>query len=376
MEAVGQLAGGVAHDFNNLLTVIGTYTTMMIESCDETDARREDLLEIMGAATRAATLTRQLLAFGRRQLLDARVINLNDVVAGLEKMLRRVISEEIELEIVLDRDLGAVHADSGQVEQVLMNLVVNARDAMPRGGKLTIETRNADGGSRAEIGPRTAAPPVPMVMLSVTDTGVGMDDRTMGRIFEPFFTTKEPGRGTGLGLSTTYGIIKQSGGQLRVRSRVGVGTTFEAVLPRVVAAQELEEYAGNVDGGLRGSELILVAEDDESVRRIIVRTLRKLGYEVIEAANGHEAMSASLMGGKVPDLLLTDVVMPSISGRALADALRNRWPGLPVLFTSAYATDGNTGETANNLPGVLLRKPFVPGELAAAVRVALARVSP
>ena len=379
MEAIGQLAGGVAHDFNNLLTVIGTYTTLMIEDCKDNDPKKEDLLEIMGAATRAATLTRQLLAFGRRQLLDSRVLDLNEVVAGLEKMLRRVISAEIDLQIVRGEGIGAVHADAGQLEQVILNLVVNARDAMPSGGKLTIATARVAGdtvpGNRTPAGSPAIGPggppSGPMVMLSVSDTGIGMDERTVARIFEPFFTTKEAGRGSGLGLSTTYGIARQSGGQVRVRSQPGEGTTFEVLLPVVVAHAEVPEYLEYADGDMQGSGLVLVAEDDDSVRRIVVSTLKKFGYDVVAASNGEQALALPFDDATAPVLLLTDVVMPSMSGRTLAEKLRERWPDLPVLFTSAYATDGTTGEVASDLPGALLRKPFVPGELAAAVRHAI-----
>ncbi|HVZ50252.1 MAG TPA: PAS domain S-box protein [Gemmatimonadaceae bacterium] len=376
MEAIGQLAGGVAHDFNNLLTVIGTYSSLLMEELPEGDTRREDLAEIFSAATRAATLTRQLLAFGRRQLLDARDVNVNDVVHALEKMLRRVISAEISLDIDLAADLGTVHADAGQLEQALMNLVVNARDAMPAGGRLRIETRNVDlvpdeserEGMASSVAPGTA---VPMVVLRVSDTGVGMDPATRARIFEPFYTTKGPGRGSGLGLSTTYGIVKQSGGVVRVESAVGDGTTFELYFPRMSRPAAEAEAPSRVVGDAAGSGDVLVVEDDEHVRRIVVSALRERGYTVTEACDGEEALVVADAMPCPPALLVTDVVMPRVNGRQLADRLRERWPDLRVLFTSAYAVDEATGQAVADLPGSLLRKPFVPAELGAAVRNAL-----
>jgi CheY-like chemotaxis protein len=249
---------------------------------------------------------------------------------------------------------------------------VNARDAMPGGGKLTIATRSLEGDMRAHrrIG-ATGDYSQPLVMLSVSDTGVGMDPNTLGRAFEPFFTTKDPGRGTGLGLSTTYGIVKQSGGHIRATSTVGIGSTFEVLFPRIRDAAEQSAAVDSDDGDLRGTGLVLVAEDDASVRRIVVTTLRRYGYDVMEATDGQQALNIPFEDGARPLLLLTDVVMPSMSGRELAETLLRRWPGLPVLFTSAYAADGKTGEAASNLPGTLLRKPFVPGELAAAVKIAI-----
>jgi PAS domain S-box-containing protein len=377
MEAIGQLAGGVAHDFNNLLTVIGTYSSLLMEEMPEGDSRRDDLAEIFSAATRAATLTRQLLAFGRRQLLDARDVNVNEVVHALEKMLRRVISAEISLEIDLAPDLGTVHADAGQLEQALMNLVVNARDAMPSGGRLRIETRNVDlvldeserVGLAAQVSPGTA---VPMVALRVSDTGVGIDPATRARIFEPFFTTKGPGRGSGLGLSTTYGIVKQSGGVVRVESVVGDGTTFELYFPRMSSPATAAESPAPVVDDAPGSGDVLVVEDDEHVRRIVVSALRERGYAVIEACDGEEALVVAEAMPAAPALLVTDVIMPRMNGRQLADRLRGRWPDLRVLFTSAYAVDESTGQAVADLPGSLLRKPFVPAELGAAVRTALA----
>ena len=377
MEAIGQLAGGVAHDFNNLLTVIGTYSTLLLDECGPAHPHREDLEEIQSAAQRAAALTRQLLAFGRRQLLDAQFIDLNEVIGGLEKMLRRVLSAEITLRIVPADGLGAIHADPGQIEQVIMNLIVNARDAMPNGGRLSIETENAnvvpeptasiDGGVAADETLRS------MVLLRISDTGTGMDEETMARAFEPFYTTKDPGRGTGLGLSTTYGIVKQSGGFIRLRSAAGAGTTLSLYFPVAAAAEPVRapEYALDpVDA--RGCGDILVVEDDAHVRRIIVEALVARGYTLSEATNGEEALELALARSTCPDLLVTDVIMPRMNGRDLVNALRRHWPGLRVLFTTAYAVDEATDQSAANLPGSLLRKPFVPAELAHAVQAAMA----
>ena len=375
MEAVGQLAGGVAHDFNNLLTVIGTYSSLLLEEFGETHPNREDLEEIQGAAKRAATLTRQLLAFGRRQLLDAQLIDLNDVIGGLEKMLRRVLSAQITLQTDLAERLGTIHADAGQIEQAIMNLVVNARDAMPSGGRLVIETENVEmiTDIAAVVGGGVpTATPQRMVMLRISDTGTGMDDVTAAKAFEPFYTTKEPGRGSGLGLSTTYGIVKQSGGFLRLRSAVGAGATFELFFPM---ADDGEHARSNDPSGVvsdaNGTGDILVVEDDEHVRKILVNALTARGYTVFEATDGESARELALARSTCLDLLVTDVIMPRLNGKDLVHALRQRWPELRVLFTTAYAADDVHDQTASGLPGSLLRKPFVPTELALAVRAAM-----
>jgi PAS domain S-box-containing protein len=374
MEAVGQLAGGVAHDFNNLLTVIGTYSSLLLADTPEGDPRREDLEEIFSAATRAATLTRQLLAFGRRQLLDPKLLDLTTVVRSLEKMLRRVLSAEIALEITTDQSVGAIYGDAGQLEQVVMNLVVNARDAMPDGGTLRIDLRNVDvvpAESELAIPPERAGQPVQMVCLTVADTGTGMSAETLARAFEPFFTTKSPGRGSGLGLSTTYGIVKQSGGFIRVRSEVGAGTTFEVYLPRVTSGSIGEVPAAAPGADAAGSGEVLVVEDDDQVRRIVVTALRDRGYSVVEAADGEAALALTAARDQAPDLVVTDVIMPRVNGRQLVARLRERWPALRVLFMSAYAVDDETGQAVTDLPGMLLRKPFVPSELGAAVAEAM-----
>jgi two-component system cell cycle sensor histidine kinase/response regulator CckA len=376
MEAIGQLAGGVAHDFNNLLTVIGTYSSLMMEEFPPGDPKRDDIEEVYSAAKRAATLTRQLLAFGRRQLLDARLINLNDIVGGLEKMLRRVISAEITLDIKLDPELGTIHADAGQMEQAIMNLVVNARDAMPGGGRLTIETMNVEqppdtdpGSRRAGAGRRRV--PRPKVLVRVSDTGVGMDEATIARMFEPFFTTKPAGKGTGLGLATTYGIVKQTGGMITVRSKPGEGAVFELTFRRMsgTASDTLPIVAAADDS--EGTGDVLIVEDDDHVRRIVVETLTRRGYTVTAARHGKEALEIALARERAPDLVVTDIIMPEMNGRELVRRLRERWPDVRVLFTTAYAVDEVTGTAATDLAGNLLRKPFIPSELGSAVREAL-----
>ncbi len=376
MEAIGQLAGGVAHDFNNLLTVIGTYSSLMLEEFPQGDSRRDDAEEIFSAAKRAASLTRQLLAFGRRQLLDAQLLNVNEIIGSLEKMLRRVISAEIKLDIRLDPDLGSIHADAGQIEQAIMNLVVNARDAMPNGGRLTIETHNIEMPPDPDAG--TGVPgagrrikPRPKVLVRVADTGVGMDEATMSRVFEPFFTTKPAGKGTGLGLATTYGIVKQSGGTITVQSKPGMGTLFELSFRRVAAAASAIHAPAEPPEDTKGTGEVLVVEDDEHVRRIVIETLTRRGYAVTPAVNGRDALNLAMTRSHAPDLIVTDIIMPEMNGRELVRRLRERWPGVRVLFTTAYAVDEMTGNAASDLPGRLLRKPFIPNELGAAVREAL-----
>lgn len=365
LEAIGQLAGGVAHDFNNILMAQIGYCELMKGSLKEDDPFARDLAQVKACADRAAALTRQLLAFSRKQALQPEVLDLNAVVTGIEKMLRRLIGEDIDLVTVPTGDLGRVKADPGQIEQVIMNLAVNARDAMPQGGKLTIETANVDldedyAGRHASV---TAGP---HVMLAITDTGCGMDERTKSRLFEPFFTTKAKGRGTGLGLATVYGIVKQSGGNIWVYSEPGQGTTFKIYLPRVdeePAAGDARE-AGTACG--RG-ELILVVEDEPVLRDLFARMIGGLGYRVVTAANGGEALMAVEEEGLRPDLLITDVVMPGMSGKVLAGRLAKTQPGLRVLYTSGY-TDNAIVHHGVLDPGTpFIQKPFSVGDLAAKI---------
>jgi len=367
MEAVGRLAGGVAHDFNNLLTVITSYTDLLLEDLGPGDPKRDDLEQVRKAADGAASLTRQLLAFSRQQVLQPRVVSLNAVVESLQKMLQRVIGEDIEVAITLAPDLGAVRADVGQLEQVLMNLAVNARDAMPTGGKLTVATDNV------ELGPESVRDDSPVgagrfATLTIKDTGVGMDETTKARIFEPFFTTKGPGKGTGLGLATVYGIVQQSGGFIWVDSEVGRGTTFKIHLPRVDEPVEHEPRSPAAAGAVRGRETVLVAEDAAPVRAVMREVLERQGYRVLEAANGAEALQVAAMHDGPIHLLLTDVVMPILSGRALAELLTKQRPDTRVLYTSGYTDDSIIAHGILD-PGIAyLQKPFTPETLAQKVR--------
>ncbi|MFI5244119.1 MAG: PAS domain S-box protein [Gemmatimonadales bacterium] len=373
MEAVGRLAGGVAHDFNNLLTVISSYASLLLEGDALSAPVRDDLAEIGKAADSAATLTRQLLAFSRKQVLEPKAIDLNAVVRDAEKMLRRVIGEDIELTTSLAAGLGPVMADFGQIEQVIMNMAVNARDAMPEGGLLTIETTNVDLES-TEIGDHGAVKAGRYVMLAINDSGAGMDDETKTHIFEPFFTTKEAGRGTGLGLSMVYGIVKQSGGYIWVFSEPGKGTTFKICLPRIDATAQPVKAAPVGDAG-RGRETVLLVEDVAALREIERRVLEGKGYRVIEAADAQKALSlAGAFVGPI-HLLLADVVLPGMGGRELAEQLHGSRPELRVLFTSGY-TDDSVMRRGIQLGGVaFLQKPFAPEALVRKVRDVLDAVA-
>jgi PAS domain S-box-containing protein len=369
MEAVGRLAGGVAHDFNNLLTVITSYSQLVMEDMGAADPRRADLTEVQKAATGAATLTRQLLAFSRQQVLEPKVIALDEVVAGAGKMLKRLIGEDIALVTVLAPDLWAVKADPGQIEQVVMNLAVNARDAMPDGGKLTIETANQELGTEYTEEHRLV-PPGSYVLLSVSDTGTGMDEATKARLFEPFFTTKEKGKGTGLGLATVYGIVKQSGGFIWVYTELGQGTTFKVYLPRVDEAVAAPSAPASPQS-LRGTETILLAEDAAPVRSVAREVLRRHGYRVLSAADGRTALELADTHTGTIDLLITDVIMPEMSGRQLADRLMERLAKLKVLFVSGYTDDAIVRHGILE-PGIaFLQKPFSPEALARKVREVL-----
>jgi PAS domain S-box-containing protein len=373
MEAIGSLAGGVAHDFNNLLCVILNNVGFALEGVPDDSPQKQDLLEIKHAGESAASLTRQLLAFSRKQMLQPVSLDLNEVTAGVEKMLRRVLREDIELVRVPSPDLGPTIADPGQIEQVLMNLVVNARDAMPAGGRLTIETANVDV-SEQYTGQQNSLKAGPYVMLAVSDTGSGMDEETQARIFEPFFTTKEVGRGTGLGLSTVYGIVKQSGGGVWVYSEVGKGTAFKILLPRATLdAGEAVVPAAVAKRPSSGSETVLLVEDVDALRRVAARTLTSAGYTVLSAASGEAALqAASAFEGHI-DLLLTDVVMPRMGGPALAERLLKVRPDVLVLYTSGYPDNAVVFQGLLSSQAHFLPKPFSPASLTTRVREVLDR---
>jgi two-component system cell cycle sensor histidine kinase/response regulator CckA len=372
MEAVGQLAGGVAHDFNNLLTAIIGNAELLLRAIEPEDSRRMDVLEINRAAHRAATLVRQLLAFSRKQVLQPRVVDLNTVVSELSNMLQRIIGEHVELRLELQPDLGQVLADPGQLEQVITNLAVNARDAMPSGGTLSIRTANVDAADVPVESPESATMIGPLVELSVRDDGIGMDERTLARLFEPFFTTKELGRGTRLGLATVYGIVRQSGGHIRVNSRLHHGTTFSVYLPRTERTGEsLEEPLGWIDRP-RAAGTVLVVEDEESVRRLASRVLRARGYRVLEARDGAEALNLTGDRQGPIDLLVTDIIMPGLGGPALAERLLQVQPDLKVLYITGYSEEAIRQQGMLPAGGSLLEKPFTAHQLAERVRAALA----
>ena len=369
MEAVGRLAGGIAHDFNNLLTAIFGYADLLAEDLPPGSPAQADVKEIRTAATRAAALTRQLLAFSRQQVLQPVVLNVIDVVGDLENMLQRVLGEDVELEAHFAADLGNIRADQGQLEQVILNLAVNARDAMPTGGKLTIEAANV---VLDEHYAQTHRPVVPgrYVMIAVSDTGVGMDAATQARIFEPFFTTKEPGKGTGLGLSTAYGIVKQSGGYIWVYSEVGGGATFKIYLPRVDAPAEVVAAPPEL-GTVAGSETVLVAEDDPLLLPLARDVLKRLGYTVLEARTASDAVAVAQAHSGVIHLLVSDVVMPGESGLQLARRLLDVRPNLRVLYISGYSDEAVVRHGLLDPGTTFLQKPFTPAALARKVREVL-----
>ena len=370
IEAVGGLAGGVAHDFNNLLTVINGYTALLQDQFASDPRVSAHLKEIRDAGERAASLTHQLLAFSRRQVLAPQVLDLNAVVSNLEKMLRRLIGEDITLRTVLDPSLGRVKADQGQIEQVIMNLVVNARDSMPTGGNLNIETRNVDldqDYARSHI----TVNPGPYVMLAVGDTGMGMTPETKARIFEPFFTTKEVGKGTGLGLATVYGIVKQSGGSIWVYSELGEGTVFKVYLPMVSESATLKEEMKPALDSASGSETVLVVEDEEGVRSLIRLTLESAGFKVLETADAETALATCADHRGPIQLLLTDVVMPKMSGPRVAEKITAMRPDIKVLYMSGYTDDAiaHHGILGQDIP--FLQKPFSPHALRKKIREVL-----
>jgi len=369
MEAVGRLAGGVAHDFNNLLMIINGYTQMLLAATAEHDPTRSDLEEVVKAAERAADLTKQLLAFSRRQIVQPKLLDLNVLVRDLERMLKRVIGEDIELVTRLDSDLHAVVADPGQIEQVVLNMTVNARDAMPGGGRLIIETSNARL-DQEHTGSRFTPTPGDYVTLAVTDNGVGIDPETRVHLFEPFFTTKERGKGTGLGLSTSYGIIKQNGGDILVDSEPGQGTTFQIYLPVAshVPATPPQPLETTV---LSGDETVLLVEDDEGVRAILQTMLRRHGYDVLSCASPEEALTICQGHAERIHLLVTDIVMPGMNGRQLAGKVLELRPGIEVLYVSGYADSAQQEVVDSTMD--YLQKPFTPEALAVKVRELLER---
>jgi CheY-like chemotaxis protein len=377
MEAVGRLAGGIAHDFNNLLTIIKGYTELALMRAKGLPELKTDIERIEDASERASGLVRQLLAFSRRQVLQPKVLDLNAIVLGLDKLLRRLMDGDIEMLTVADQPVGAIKADPGQIEQVIMNLVVNARDAMPDGGRLVVETANVELDApyaRDHATVRAGR----YVLLAVSDTGLGMSAETVGHIFEPFYTTKENGRGTGLGLSTVYGIVKQSGGYVWVYSEPGRGTTFKVYLPRVDEAVEvLPGGTLTVENRVRmGTETILLVEDEPDLRELTRMVLAEKGYTVVEARNAEDAERLAESQGTNIHLLLTDVIMPGLSGRELAKRILARHPSMRVLYMSGYTynviAQGGTLER-----GVaFLPKPFTPSGLVEKVREVLDAVLP
>jgi len=370
IEAIGRLAGGVAHDFNNLMTVVTGYSELILTRLGPDDPLRKEIEEIKKAGDRATTLTGQLLAFSRKQVLAPKVLDLNSVVTNINAMLRRLLSEDIEFHTVMTPVIGRVKADPGQLEQVIMNLVVNARDAMPNGGRLTIETKNVEL-DKTYAQSHVSVKPGTYVMLAITDTGSGMDAATQARIFEPFFTTKEPGKGTGLGLSTVYGVVKQSGGYIWVYSEPGRGTTFKIYLPRVQEELEARPSGPAPAERLQGSETILLAEDEDMVRDLARKILQSQGYTVLEARDGPECLRICQTHAGPIHLLMTDVVMPGLSGRAVADQVAPMRPDMKVLYLSGYADTAVVNHGLLDAGRAFLQKPFSARTLAYKVREVL-----
>jgi signal transduction histidine kinase/ActR/RegA family two-component response regulator len=373
MEAIGSLAGGVAHDFNNLLMVITGHAEFLLEDLGQSRHDCPNVDEILRAASRAAELTHQLLAFSRKQILQPVVLDLNAVVVGLEPMLRRLIGEDIQTISVLSPDLSAVTADRGQMEQALMNLAVNARDAMPNGGRLIFETRNVRISDETEPVRSGTIPAGEYVLLSVRDNGCGVPRDLQGRIFEPFFTTKAAGKGTGLGLATVYGIVQQSGGFIWLDSEPGAGATFRIYLPRARGAPTPGEVHPRHRPVSAGTETILLAEDEDSVREFVRRTLERQGYSVLCGSSGREAIRIAAEDGRRIDLILTDVVMPQMGGRELVESLRGPHPNARVLYMSGYTNDEIVRGGVLQTDTSFLQKPFTGTELALAVRDSLDR---
>ncbi len=370
LEALGRLAGGVAHDFNNLLTIIGGYGQMALDATESRNPLRRDIEAIVEAAERASALTRQLLAFSRRQMVQTKILDPNRVVSRMEKMLRRLIGEDVELRLDLQSDVGRIKIDPGQIEQVIMNLAINSRDAMPHGGTLTIMTTEVVLPAQSGLGP--SLPPGGYVVLAVSDTGTGMDAEVRSRIFEPFFTTKPKGKGTGLGLSTVYGIVKQAGGEVWVDTELGKGTTFSLYLPKQGGAARLSR-GGRKRPARKGTETILLVEDELEVRKLACHMLARQGYKVLDAANAAEALHLWATHSDKIDLLLTDVVMPGMNGRQLAEKLASERPSLRVLYVSGYNEEITASHGVLQSTVDLLPKPFTPESLGTRVRTALDR---
>jgi len=370
MEAVGRLAGGVSHDFNNLLSVVLSYTSLILADLKSDDVLRADLEEIRKAGERAADLTRQLLAFSRQQVRLPKVVELNQIIAGMERMLGRLLGADVEVALLPSARGGKVKVDPGQVEQIIMNLAVNARDAMPRGGKITIQTNNTelDDHYASEHLGVTAGP---YVMLAVTDTGIGMDKETQAQVFEPFFTTKEKGKGTGLGLSTVFGIVKQSGGHIWLYSEPGKGSTFKVYFPRTDATADTTPSQPPPSEGGRGSETILLVEDDEQVRVVARGILRRVGYTVLEAPGAGEALLVIEQYAARINLLVTDVVLPRMNGPQLVERIRSSRPDIKVLFMSGYTDQAIIQHGILDSGVAFLQKPITPDSLARKVREAL-----
>jgi two-component system cell cycle sensor histidine kinase/response regulator CckA len=370
VEAIGRLAGGIAHDFNNLLTIINGYTELLLARLPPQDRTSRDINEIRKAGMRAASLTRQLLAFSRKQILEPKVLDMNAIVVELEKMLRRLIGEDVRLTIAQAPGLRRIKADPGQIEQVIMNLVVNARDAMPQGGNLTLETANVDldeAYAARHVGVRSGA----YIMLAVSDTGSGIDKESMSHIFEPFYTTKGPGKGTGLGLSTVYGIVKQSGGNVWAYSEPGRGTTFKIYLPQAEGTVDRQPRDGQHAGIARGSETLLLVEDQKELRELVREMLQMNGYTVVEAGDGLEALEICQKHEGRIDLMLSDVVMPQMGGRELAQRLATIRPEMKVLYMSGYTSNAIVHHGILDPGTALLQKPFTPDSLARKVREVL-----
>ena len=366
MDAVGRLAGGVAHDFNNLLMVINGYTEVLLGQLEKDSPAHIKVQFIQQAADRAATLTRQLLAFSRKQLLELKVIDVNTIISDMERLLRPLIGENIELVTRLSPDTGHTRADAGQLEQVIMNLVVNAKDSMPEGGRLTLQS--SDVTVHQSFREHRFIQPGRYAVISVGDTGHGMDKETRSRIFEPFFTTKEKGKGTGLGLSTVYGIVKQSNGYVFAESEVGSGTTFYVYLPRVQDSAEAASPAKSPQSEAGGCETVLLVEDEESVRELVRVTLVSRGYKVLEAENGERGLHIAESYKEHIHILITDVVMPGIGGRELAKTLLAMRPGICVLYLSGYTEDAVVTQGALGPGTGFLQKPFTLQNLAKKVR--------